>query len=566
MKMIFMDNFLRKLSSEEFIKLDAIRAQWDMAEQEFIGKLDDWFGNFNSEGDKRLAMKVVENIQYFSETAFSKQLTNLYQPIGRYLQEAGKSNSDLLILLPAERADSADKHAYHITKEWKLPQSCAITLDKIHTESVTKNHILVAFNDTHGTGNQFIFDIWEKLKELEIRLGEIPVLFIVAVTISEKARDFFKYSFANHRVTIVPEITANTAPDIFTANEFSRLEELCSRVYPSHRMGFGNTALLTAYYFQCPNNSLPIIWADGNNNKVGGTAYLWKPLFAYQPKTKVVKSEMVAAKQDQPAFKNTSTLTLDAADEGRINTILANWGCENEILQRHIAHINEWLSNFTNDQKDTALTILTQIKYLNLLRVRELISKLGKQVLSEVRSRGGDKSDVILVLTGYDQPSVYHHVFDFLKFWDLKISQAITLEELNDKKYIALNKTLVYFYHTRMNNNRHFIDKVWPKLKTLPAKDNFVLSFAMSEEADLELGKLDGQKIKRFFEEEISRTADSLFTEEVLNKMQSIYENKTGHQIEAIEKQLLVAYYFTCPKATLPLLGNSDTGWTPLFG
>jgi hypothetical protein len=49
-------------------------------------------------------------------------------------------------------------------------------------------------------------------------------------------------------------------------------------------MGYGGAALLTAYYFQCPNNTLPIIWADGENNRTNDHAYKWSPLFPYLPK------------------------------------------------------------------------------------------------------------------------------------------------------------------------------------------------------------------------------------------------------------------------------------------
>lgn len=564
--MIFMDNFLRKLSSEELTKLNAIRLYWEIPESTFVNKLDAWFANFDSEQDKRLAMKIVENIQYFSPDAFNKQLKNLFQPISRYLQEFNKNISDVVIVLPAERADSADKHAYDITKLWNLPQGCAVSLDKFDSDKINGNSVLIAFNDTHGTGNQFIYDIWSELKKLEVRLGEVPVLFIVAITIAEKAKDYFKFSFSDYRVTVIPEVPANSAKDIFTATEYDRLEELCSRVYPSHKMGYGNTGLLTAYYFQCPNNTLPIIWADGNNNKVSGVGYPWNPLFSYNPKSNAKKTKGKEAKPGAQKFKNKSNLKLKTADEKRINNILSEWGFEYGQSESQIGHLNKWLNNFTADQIDIAMAVLSKIRYLNVTHVRVLIKKLGKQVLSDVRSKGGDKSDILLVLTGYDKPSVYHHVFDFLKFWDLKLSQAITLEDLDKSKYLALNKSLVYFYHTRMNDNSHFTGEIWPKVSGLPAKAHYVLSFAMSEEADCQLGQVDGPKIKRFYDKEISRTAGEVFSQEMLNRIKKIYKSKTGKHIEEIEKKMLVTYYFGCPQATLPIVRKGEERWMSLFG
>ena len=57
-------------------------------------------------------------------------------------------------------------------------------------------------------------------------------------------------------------------------------------VYPKGALGYSNSGLLLAYSHQCPNNTLPIIWANGVNNEVDGKKGCpWNPLFEYK-KTK----------------------------------------------------------------------------------------------------------------------------------------------------------------------------------------------------------------------------------------------------------------------------------------
>lgn len=562
--MNFSDNFLRRLSSDAIRKLEKIRDYWEMPEKQFTKILDSWFSNFESESDKKLAMKVVENIQYFSKDAFDREMTNLYDPIDHYLQLTGKTISDLIVLVPDTRADSADRHAYDMTKHWLgLQQKQVITLTEAVSAAISKSSVLVAFNDTHGTGNQFVYDIWNNLTEVEKRIGQLPVLFVAAMTISEKARNFFDFSFADHDVIFIPEITAISAKELFTAAEYDRLEELCSRIYPLHRMGYGDIGLLTAYYFQCPNNSLPIIWANGTNNEVKGYAYRWKPLFPYLNKAKGPKPAHQII--DEQKFINTSHLPLAPTDEQKISNLLLTWGLESDGLSSQIIRVNQWFDNFSTDQKALALALLFKTRYLSLQQVRSLITKLGKEVLGDILAKKRDKTDILLVLTGYDQPSIYHHVFDFLKYWGLKIAQAVTLEELKNKKYLALNKSLVYFYHTRGNAGGHFIKNILPVIKELPTKEHYVLSFAMSSAVIQEFSKIDQPKVKCFYAEEISQTAGMLLSSETLDKLSVAYETKTGHHLGVMDDKFLTAYYFGCPKASIALIGDNHHGWAPLF-
>jgi hypothetical protein len=183
--------------------------------------------------------------------------------------------SDVFILTPELRGDSADAHAYALTKEWGIHQDRIITLDRLATVDFGTAPIVI-FNDTHGSGNQFMRDWFPKIRQLKRNS-----IFLVAIVIAPPAFKTFKDELKG--ITVIPDqpaLTAKQAP--FTPQDLACLRKIGKLVYPKHPLGWGGCALTTAYYFQCPNNSLPVIWADGSNNDKG---YPWNPLFRYKPKT-----------------------------------------------------------------------------------------------------------------------------------------------------------------------------------------------------------------------------------------------------------------------------------------
>ena len=115
--------------------------------------------------------------------------------------------------------------------------------------------------------------------------GEVPAVRVVSVAIAREAIAAFQTELGT-AVSLIPSEPAHAAQDVLTKEEMLRVREVGERVYRKWPVGYGNTSLVVAYYFQCPNNSLPILWADGANNKSDGSALQWSPLFPYRPKTK----------------------------------------------------------------------------------------------------------------------------------------------------------------------------------------------------------------------------------------------------------------------------------------
>lgn len=272
----FHDPFLRRLDAQEKATIVERLQQWGLHTQPFAERLDNWFSNFDALDDKRLALKVFLALKYYTPEAFTSRLRQLYGSIKHHLADTNNDPSDIVLVTPDGAGDSADRHAYDVVKQWNLPRQQIYTVSELSQKSF-RDPVFVLFNDTHGTGNQFLREIWAELSQY----GEHKI-YVVAIAISEQALRCFREEMP--RVHVIPYIPVESARSTFTGDECERLHQIGTRVYPKHPMGYGDAALLTAYYFQCPNNTLPIVWADGENNKVQGRSYNWNPLFPYIPK------------------------------------------------------------------------------------------------------------------------------------------------------------------------------------------------------------------------------------------------------------------------------------------
>ena len=63
----------------------------------------------------------------------------------------------LSLWTPDGAADSADRHAYDVVKQWKLLRDQVYTVSEL-SERTFQDPVFVLFNDTHGTGNQFLME------------------------------------------------------------------------------------------------------------------------------------------------------------------------------------------------------------------------------------------------------------------------------------------------------------------------------------------------------------------------------------------------------------------------
>ena len=282
----YTDNFLKNLEPHEQKlikeKIDEIGTHSNDMEE----RLHKWFGNFKKTEQKKLALKIFLEIDFFSKTRIEDTLEAYKIQLKQYLEKKDKDLDDVIIVIPDSNTDSANSHAYELAKKWNILENSVLKIKDVTSEKL-RNKYLVLFNDTHGTGNQFT----KHFSTLIDKVGSSNC-FIVCYSLHKQAFEKFQSRFPN--ITIIPEIPTPSIKNnkSFTSDEVEMVKSLGKEIYdPNTPLGYGNCGLLVAYDFQCPNNTLPIIWADGENNSYKTETgeekkYPWTPLFRYKPKRK----------------------------------------------------------------------------------------------------------------------------------------------------------------------------------------------------------------------------------------------------------------------------------------
>ncbi len=281
-------HYLQNLHEAELQALAERCREWGMHPTEFAKRVSDWFKNFREEADCHLALKLLKALEYHNEDSFNELLKDRQKEVVRYLLDNDLDDQRIWFALPSDLADSAVRHAHPLSKVWKLPNERFVSFDQIHAmlgSKLGQGDTLILFNDTHGSGKQFMSEVWPQVQPL---VGKVGAVMIVGAAIAVEALEVFKkqalgaHIIPNHAMPTVKNMQGFTNADVV------RLTELGRRVCGKFPLGFGDCGLLLAYHFQCPNNSLPLIWADGENNALDGKpGYPWNALFPYKGKIKI---------------------------------------------------------------------------------------------------------------------------------------------------------------------------------------------------------------------------------------------------------------------------------------
>lgn len=556
----FATPFLRGLAPHMRSELRNRRELWNIAVDDFYPRIEAWFGNFEA-GDQLLALKLLLKLQYYSEKDLERHISHSLLPIQQYLFKSGGTLKDLRLVLPPNLGDSADRHAYEILKSWMLNHDQIVRVDQL--AKVDRRCVLVFFNDTHGTGNQFLREVFS-----QVRKENFKAIFVVAVTIAERA--LLRFQRELEGVKVLPDVPAPSIFDEFTAREVNRLRELGSQVYPKHPFGYGNAGLLVAYHFQCPNNTLPLIWAshENGNNIVEGKAYPWRALFVYKPKVKVEQpqaTDLVSQATPDPSILKDGNDWSDVQLKAVVDHI-AGWGLATPAFYQTV---RAWFGNFRPEERAAAFEIFLTTSYLDIGKVRALIRDFRTELMAELGRVGGDLGDVILVTTGDEKNSVYHYMYEFIREWHLSIDQVCSLERLSPDRVI--DKTLVFFYHTRASG-QHFETHHAKRLSQLRPRSNVFAAYAMSCTAQARfLGLQIGAPNRVLCSESVSRTVGNMAADTCATISRIEVQLRPDAPAMDPEQTFLSAYYFQCPADTSSLLWCAQNAseklraWAPLF-
>jgi len=285
--------WLNQLSQEQLESLLKKIGDFELNHQVFVN----WFSNFKEPKEYELALKIFHLIDFHNSKRLIDTIKIYKSPIDQCKFDLKKTN--IILVSSDENTDSSNRFIYDLAKNWKIHENDVFKASELKENTLKdSSNFFIFFNDTHGTGNQFITEF----KSIITSIGEKNCA-IICITITEIALKRFKEEFPLIS-TIQPsfqstkDIKKYYAEQKLTQEDLELIENLGKKIYPNHPLGYKNSALLIAYSHQCPNNTLPIIWANGDNNEIDGKAYPWNPLFEYKKikKKKIDKIEQLEEK------------------------------------------------------------------------------------------------------------------------------------------------------------------------------------------------------------------------------------------------------------------------------
>lgn len=281
-----------------------------------------WLENFNGiqsqnvQEEKKLALTLLSQFMFYDLREVRQALKSIYKDLymapiissfrkktdsykmheyNMYLQEEMKKTRFLSVGNPSE---SSSLLLYFFRQKNNLSrnyfaESCQFLM---HNEENQKINHLVFIDDLSASGNQAITNLKKIVKNIRdiyaSQQSEINISYFTLFATSEALELLRNAEDANNRklfdrVESIFELDAtykafNPASRYFTSSEKRDFfHHLCTEEYvikckpediKDHKQecGYGDTQLLLGFFYNIPNNTLPIFWSENSS---------WKPLF-----------------------------------------------------------------------------------------------------------------------------------------------------------------------------------------------------------------------------------------------------------------------------------------------
>ncbi|TET81397.1 MAG: tetratricopeptide repeat protein, partial [Candidatus Heimdallarchaeota archaeon] len=241
----------------------------------------DWFSNFGTPEEFELALKIFHLIDYRTSKRTIETIKTYKTQIKQSMESQKAKN--LVLVSSDQNTDSSNRFIYDLGKEWGVAESNVFRKSELTKEVMqNKDNFFIFFNDTHGTGNQFVGEFKTVIDDIGQSSCAIISITMTAIALERFKKEFSDIALVQPSFQSIKNIEKHQDETTLNTQDIRLLKELGKKVYSKGVLGYKDTGLLIAYAHQCPNNTLPIIWANGKNNEVDGYAYPWSPLFEYK--------------------------------------------------------------------------------------------------------------------------------------------------------------------------------------------------------------------------------------------------------------------------------------------
>jgi FMN phosphatase YigB (HAD superfamily) len=244
--------------------------------------IEEWIMQFEPE-HRQLAIRLASNVLFFTQADVTKLCKRLYATLKKHNIEnpcfVGFGNT----------AKSGSLVAYWFCKANGISSKRFIPFENV-ARRYGKHDAIVLIDDFLGTGDQAI----DWLEQLSNEFGKLPpVLFLVLVGFVD-AKEYVQGVEEGVHVEVAYQLTemdraffpSGVFGDSYLANNAKGIFSVYGReLEPVYPLGYKDTQALVAFFYNTPNNTLPIFWSTNNN---------WTPLFErHESKQATTKSHSV---------------------------------------------------------------------------------------------------------------------------------------------------------------------------------------------------------------------------------------------------------------------------------
>ena len=258
-----------------------------------------WVNQVESNVERRLLFKLLENLRFVSEPQVNEAFENVYRRIVDRLpvftqRKRSQRRGDILVTFMDGAAKSGAQYASQFAKSNFILQRNVVPPERLSStfkKAAKEGHDIAAViivDDMLGTGNSLKENMETHdtvMKNLEIGLSVPLFLCVFCATVEgeSKVRNYLNRAFNDSDLYVYETLDDSHyafGDDLGFWDSTSQkskakslLTDLGVKVDRKRPFGYSDQGLLLTFYRNCPNNSLPILHGNGRG------ASSWNPIF-----------------------------------------------------------------------------------------------------------------------------------------------------------------------------------------------------------------------------------------------------------------------------------------------
>ena len=250
-------------------------------------ELRNWLDQFKTE-EQFLMVQLLRQFKFYNNSRVREAMTYLHGKVLRVLEQRSERSGSVIVSACGGPSKSGSSYARIFRQENDLPNNCVVELGKL-PEALNKEHsiadAIIFIEDIIGSGQ----DAVNAINLLDEECGDVlrarqTVVVFAGVCGLVDGISLVRSVDLGFPVKVIcmdeVEKCFDSEPNLFDS-EKDRIEarrivlEMGLQLRPDKPLGYEDSQMLVAFYDNCPNNTVPIIWAS----PVAGTAIRWQPLF-----------------------------------------------------------------------------------------------------------------------------------------------------------------------------------------------------------------------------------------------------------------------------------------------